>query len=153
MYRVCKEFEFQAAHVLSKHKGKCKYPHGHSYRIAVTLSAEQLDENDMVCDFHIISMIVKKFLDKLDHTIMLNSEDNINCKRNENNERLVVLKGQDPTSEVLAKLIFEHISDALKGRNVWKIGEIEYNLNPCVKIERVRVWETSSAWAEYVKDD
>ncbi len=149
MYRICKQFEFQAAHVLSKHRGKCRYPHGHSYRVEITLIADELDENDMVCDFHAISAIVKEYIDTLDHCIMLNGDDSDNCIANKENPRCVIFEGKDPTSEVLAKTIFEHIDRKLSNQTVRMINGIEYRMNASVKIEKVRVWETSSAWAEY----
>ena len=66
MYRICKIFEIQAAHLLSKHPGKCKYPHGHSYRIEVVLESEQLDQNDMVCDFNALKICTEELLARLD---------------------------------------------------------------------------------------
>ena len=48
MYRICKTFEVENAHMLSKHPEKCKFPHGHSRKIEVVISAAQLDSADMV---------------------------------------------------------------------------------------------------------
>ncbi len=149
MYRICKQFEFQAAHILSKHPGKCKYPHGHSYKIEVTLVADKLDENEMVCDFHAISAIVKEYIEKLDHAIMLNSADMGNCVANEKNPRRIVFDNQDPTSEVLARKIFEHIESRLQEKKIRSANDVEFKINPSARIEKVRVWETSTAWAEY----
>ena len=42
-YRICKSFEIESGHMLSKHPGRCRFPHGHSRRVDVVLSAEDLD--------------------------------------------------------------------------------------------------------------
>ena len=51
MYQVCKTFEFESGHLLSKSRDRCRNPHGHSRRVEVVLAAEKLDPNDMVCNF------------------------------------------------------------------------------------------------------
>jgi 6-pyruvoyltetrahydropterin/6-carboxytetrahydropterin synthase len=64
---VTKEFEFDAAHHLTKYYGKCERVHGHTYKLQVTLSGE-MGANDMLIDFIILKRIVKKHvLEKLDH--------------------------------------------------------------------------------------
>jgi 6-pyruvoyltetrahydropterin/6-carboxytetrahydropterin synthase len=35
--RVTKEFRFEGAHALADYDGKCRFIHGHSYRLFVTL--------------------------------------------------------------------------------------------------------------------
>ncbi len=148
MYRICKQFEFQAAHILSKHPGKCRYPHGHTYKIEVSITSKELDENEMVCDFHAISAVVREYLKNLDHSIMLNSEDLANCAAMKDNPRTIIFESHDPTSEVLAKKIFEHIQKKMGSGKVVSEGT-NFTINPSARLERVRVWETSTAWAEY----
>jgi 6-pyruvoyltetrahydropterin/6-carboxytetrahydropterin synthase len=64
---VTKEFEFDAAHHLTKYYGKCEKVHGHTYKLLVTVSGE-LSSNDMLIDFIILKRVVKKhILDYLDH--------------------------------------------------------------------------------------
>lgn len=64
---VTKEFEFDAAHHLTKYYGKCERVHGHTYKLLVTVSGE-LSSNDMLIDFIILKRVVKKhILDYLDH--------------------------------------------------------------------------------------
>ena len=55
-FRICKTFEIESGHMLSKHGGKCRFPHGHSRRIEVVLVADQLNAADMVCDFKALKM-------------------------------------------------------------------------------------------------
>ncbi|MFQ5828699.1 MAG: 6-pyruvoyl tetrahydropterin synthase family protein [Candidatus Methylomirabilia bacterium] len=42
------EFTLDAAHRIPGHAGKCAYLHGHTYRLQVTVGANQLDRLGMV---------------------------------------------------------------------------------------------------------
>lgn len=46
----------------------------------------------------------------------------------------------------MARTIFHYARHALE--KAWK-GSGDYPVRDCVTLERVRVWETSSSWAEY----
>jgi 6-pyruvoyltetrahydropterin/6-carboxytetrahydropterin synthase len=149
MYRVNKQFEFQAAHVLSKHPGLCRFPHGHNYKVEITLAAESLDENNMVCDFQAIKAVLRDYVSQLDHSIMLNSADQAGRKSQEGNPRVNLFEDKDPTSEVMAETIFTFLREKLGQRTVRSEAGVEYRINPAVRLEKVRVWETPTAWAEY----
>lgn len=149
MYRICKTFEFQAAHVLSKHAGRCRYPHGHSYLVEVVLASEILDANDMVCDFHALKIAVTRVLDDIDHSIILNSADQPNCSAQSDNPRKMILADSDPSSETLAREIYHRVRQHLQTGSIASPTGIVYPLNPHATIERVRVWETRTSWAEY----
>lgn len=151
MYRICKSFEFQAAHVLSKHPGRCKFPHGHNYRVQVSLVADELDENDMVCDFQALKAVVEPYLDTLDHAMLINSSDEENVRRYADNPRTVIFDRCDPSSEVLARRIFEHIKSRMQTATIENREGLKFKLNPHTRVERVRIWETSTAWAEYTE--
>lgn len=70
---VTKEFRFEAAHHLPKHDGKCRFPHGHSYRLQVSVTSDVDDDidspkNGMVIDFADIKRVWKDHLEQfLDH--------------------------------------------------------------------------------------
>ncbi len=149
MYRITKTFEFHASHVLSKHSGLCRYPHGHTYRVEVTLVAEQLDENDMVCDFGVLKAVVNEFLDVLDHSTILNSSDTASCLKEKDNPRKVILEGRDPSSETLAREIFVHVDRRLGEGSIQTPDGVAHNVNEHMSLEKVRVWESSTAWSEY----
>ena len=53
-YRICKSLEIENGHMLTKHPDKCRFPHGHTRRVEFVIEADELDENQMVCDFKII---------------------------------------------------------------------------------------------------
>ena len=40
MFEVTVEDTFSAGHYLRNYRGKCENPHGHNYRVRVTLSGE-----------------------------------------------------------------------------------------------------------------
>ncbi len=144
-FRICKSFEIESGHILSKHPGKCRFPHGHSRRVEVIVAADQLDSNDMVCDFKAIKEILQDFLDSWDHAFCLNTTDPaFSFYQQTYGARIIPFASCDPTSEVMARTIF----DELKRR-------LALAKNPSVpatiRIERVRISETSSSWAEYFK--
>jgi 6-pyruvoyltetrahydropterin/6-carboxytetrahydropterin synthase len=150
LYRVCKSFEIESGHLLSKHPGLCRYPHGHSRRIEVVLAAETLDAHDMVCDFKALKLALKGFLDRLDHALAINSEDPLLEHLGPARERTVVFEKTDPTTEVLARHIFDFLDAELgAGREYRDDRGHAYRFPPGVRLERVRVGETSSTWAEY----
>jgi len=65
--KVTKQFDFEAAHFLTKYHGKCERLHGHSYKLFVTVEGP-LQENGMVIDFVILKKIVKeRIIEKFDH--------------------------------------------------------------------------------------
>ena len=70
MLTVSKEFRFEAAHHLPNHDGKCKRPHGHSYRVVVHCCGPvQMagPKQGMVVDYADIAAAVEPILRALDH--------------------------------------------------------------------------------------
>ncbi len=151
-YRVCKSFEVESGHMLSKHPGRCRYPHGHSRRVDVVVSSDRLDDNDMVCDFKAIKLAVADLLDRFDHAMALNTADPFAKKMIEGGmaARIVEFDGEDPTTEVMARRIFEEVTAAIAQDRVLTDPEGNaFGFPPGLVLERVRVTETSSSWAEY----
>lgn len=138
--------------MLSKHPGSCRIPHGHTRTFELVVSAEELDQNDMVVDFKVISMMASKFIDQFDHSMAINSNDPLRA----NIEKIhptgtIVFPDQDPTTEVLAKAVFDHVAGLfVKGfEGSCSRGNV-YRVEPGrVILEKVRVSETPSSWAEY----
>lgn len=70
MISVRREFEFCAAHRLEGHK-KCGRLHGHNYKVVVTVSAPDVDQDTgMVMDFKDLKRVVEPIIDELDHRYM-----------------------------------------------------------------------------------
>ncbi len=138
--------------MLMKHPGRCRFPHGHSRRVEIVLSSEKLDENDMVCDFQVIKLAVGEFLDGFDHAMAINSQDPMREALESVEHRLVVLKDEDPTTEVLARRIYEFLEGVLTQGQMFVSAEgRSLRFSAEVRVERVRVGETASSWAEYAR--
>jgi 6-pyruvoyltetrahydropterin/6-carboxytetrahydropterin synthase len=139
-FRICKSFEIESGHALSKHPDRCRFPHGHSRTVEVVLASDRLDGNDMVCDFMLIKQALQDFLDRWDHALCLNTEDpNFEPLQKAYGERVVRFDRADPTSEIMAKAVYDELKRKLAA------GAIPSQ----VRIERVRLTETRSSWAEY----
>ena len=146
-YRICKSIELESGHLLSKHPGNCKFPHGHTRSVEMVFRADTLDANYMVVDFKAVKQMMGDFLQQFDHSLCVNTDDpNYAAFVAAYGERIIPFDREDPTSEVMARTIFNFARHALeKARE----GSGEYPVRDCVTLERVRVWETSSSWAEY----
>jgi len=151
-YRVCKSFEVESGHMLAKHPSRCRYPHGHSRRIEVVIAADDLDDHDMGCDFKALKLAIGGVIDQFDHALAVNSDDPEvdRLREGRSGERLVVFEGIDPTTEVLARRIFDFVASRLAHGGEHRDAEGNtYRLRRGLTVERVRVGETSSSWAEY----
>lgn len=149
-FRICKTLEIESGHMLSKHPEKCRFPHGHTRKVEFVIEADSLDAGEMVCDFKLIKETIGEWLDGFDHALCMNTVDPAFGQFREfYGERVIGFENLDPTTEVLAKEIFDHTEAALQAaaRN----PDAKYPLRPGVRLRKVRVWETSSSWAEYEK--
>ena len=136
--------------MLSKHPGRCRFPHGHSRRIDLVLASDSLDAGDMVVDFKALKLAVADYLDSYDHAMCINSADPSAERMRASGERVVVFEDEDPTTEAMARRIYEFLSGELaRGRSYADAEGSTYRLRPGVTLERVRVGETSTSWAEY----
>ena len=97
MYQIEKSFTFEAGHRLCHHDGKCQNPHGHSYKMTVTLRLEDLikegPKRGMVMDYGDISKIVKPMIEKfLDHHWLNDT-----------------LNSESTTAEFIAKWVYDYL--------------------------------------------
>lgn len=121
MYTISKEFYFEYSHRLNmKYASACKNLHGHSAKVIITISSDQLNENGMIIDFMHLEPI-KLWIDQnLDHSLILNSLD-ILCSIPEINNMKTYIIDDDPTSEVMTKIIWEEVAKILNHLSVnWK---------------------------------
>lgn len=138
--------------MLSKHPEACRFPHGHTRRIEIVISNSVLDSNDMVLDFKALKLMVEDFVQRFDHSMAINSTDPLLPDMQRiYPESVVVFEKTDPTTEVLAKNIYDFVQDGLKVGFVGKSPSgCAYTILPgTVEVDRVRVWETPNSWAEY----
>ncbi|GAB3446516.1 6-carboxytetrahydropterin synthase QueD [Phycicoccus ginsengisoli] len=102
---IFREFTFEAAHRLPNvpEGHKCARLHGHSYRVALHVVGPVGQETGWVQDFGDLKAAFKPLEDQLDHHY-LNEVDGL----------------ENPTSEVLAKWIWDKVTDDLPGlAEVW----------------------------------
>ncbi len=154
-YRICATFAIENGHILSKHKGNCRFPHGHSRQIEIVVASHTLDENDMVCDFEALEALVWDYVHQFDHALCVNSTEKLLPALQEHSaERIVVYENQDPTTEVMTAQIFRHIEDMLAsaGEVTDRRSGLTHRIPPNLDLERVRVWETKTNWAEVTND-
>lgn len=95
---IYREFTFEAAHRLPyvPPGHKCSRLHGHSYRVAVHVADLVGDDTGWVQDFGELKSAFKPLEDELDHNY-LNEVEGL----------------QNPTSEVLAKWIWDRLIPSL----------------------------------------
>ncbi|HAX77078.1 MAG TPA: 6-pyruvoyl tetrahydrobiopterin synthase [Cyanobacteria bacterium UBA11372] len=126
-WKLVTEFSIDSAHYIKNYKGPCGRLHGHTYRIKIEATANQLYSSEfvpnkvMVADFRTLRW-AKQDVTKggLDHCIL--------------NEVL------PPEYETTAEMIAQYIYDQTKKR-----------LPEGVKL-KVAVSETPSSWVEYEDD-
>lgn len=95
--KVRRAFEFEAAHRLPSHPGKCRDLHGHSYRLVVTVERDVDAESGLAMDFSELKAIVRReVISALDH------KDLNDLIRN-------------PTAEALAVWIWRKLQGPLPG--------------------------------------
>ncbi len=149
LYRISKSIVVESGHILSKHPGACRFPHGHSRTVEFVLSSDSLDDRDMVCDFKALKQTVQEFVMRFDHSMALNTSDpQFATYQQLYGERIIPFEKQDPTSEVMAKCIFDHVKQALAAAVTRPIDPL-FPVRRSVRLERVRVTETATSWAEY----
>lgn len=92
-----RRFDFEAAHELPNHPGKCRQLHGHSYRLVVSVDRPVEPNSGMAIDFSDLKQVVRaEVVDRLDHRYLNDLIEN-------------------PTAEVLARWIWERLSVPLDG--------------------------------------
>ncbi|MCX7868933.1 MAG: 6-carboxytetrahydropterin synthase [Terrimicrobiaceae bacterium] len=147
-YRICKIIEVESGHMLSKHPDYCRFPHGHTRKVEIVLEAAELDAAGMVCDFKVVREAAGEFLETFDHAMCVNTEDPMyQTLKAAYGSRVIGFECMEPTTEVIARTFFEEIERRLS--EYARRSDVRYPLRPGVRLVRVRVWETSSSWAEY----
>jgi len=101
------ERAFHAAHRIWQHKERCRFLHGHSYRVRIRAEGG-LDRWGMVADFSDVKAIV----DQLDHCVILSKEDPLADVLKREGQRLFLLD-RNPTAENLALLIAQRLIEEL----------------------------------------
>ena len=123
MYEVTVEDSFAAGHYLRDYRGKCENPHGHNYKVRVTLRGAELDKAGLLLDFKDLKEVMKHVIERLDHQ-MLNDI-----------EPFTML---NPSAENIAKYFYDQANRQLKIVTNGRVG-----------IKDVTIWETDTTTARY----
>lgn len=94
---------FSAAHHLRGYPGDCANPHGHNWMVQVEVSCGELNELGMAVDFRQIKAAVQRVLEPLDHADL---------------NTLPVFRGENPTSELVARHIYRELAKKLNTAQV-----------------------------------
>jgi 6-pyruvoyltetrahydropterin/6-carboxytetrahydropterin synthase len=118
VYEVTIRDSFSAAHHLRGYRGECSRQHGHNWDVEVSLQCPKLDAQGLSVDFRVARKVLRHVLSEVDHRDL----NAVEWFRDEN-----------PTSENLARHIFQRMADSL----------------PAVRVARVTVHESPSARVSY----
>lgn len=143
---ITKEITFEAAHYLHNPKWdrfknlevfrKCsgfrkddlkasRYPHGHSYRLAVTVQGPIEDPTGFVIDFRVLKEILQReVFVRFDHRFINKEVEPFKSK-----------PAVQPTAENMARVIWDLLEKPLKGEKV--------------ALRQVTLWETPDSSATY----
>lgn len=103
MYEIVIKADFSAAHYLKGYKGRCGSLHGHNWLVEVSVLAKEVDNLGMGIDFCILKKESEKVLKGLDH---------------KNMNDIPYFKKENPSSENIARFIYENIKTNLGKKNV-----------------------------------
>ncbi len=98
MYDIFIKTHFAGAHHLRDYPGDCEKPHGHNWKVDVTVRAIELDQYGMGIDFKVLKKTVKEVIDKLDHNDL---------------NTLPAFQEKNPSSEHIAEFIFAEVKELL----------------------------------------
>ncbi|MEJ5360616.1 MAG: 6-carboxytetrahydropterin synthase QueD [Spirochaetota bacterium] len=128
MYVLTIEDYISAAHQLKGYKGKCENIHGHNWKVEVSVYGQKLNDIGILIDFHDLKDMLKEVLQEFDHK-NLNDIDEFTH--------------QNPSSELLSKIIYQKIEKLLKQYSK------KHSTN--INVLSVTVWESASCRSTYQK--
>ena len=123
MFEVTVEDSFAAGHYLRNYKGKCENPHGHNYKVRVTLAGKELDKAGLLLDFKELREVMKDVIDRLDHQMINDLEP---------------FTALNPSAENLAKYFYDQAN--------LKLDQVSQGR---VRVKNVTVYETDTTTATY----
>ena len=108
MYEIKVKANFSSAHNLRNYRGKCEHLHGHNWIVEAVFAYEKLDSDGMAMDFKDAKAVLKGAVEEMDHSYL---------------NELEYFKSENPTSENIAKLLYDQIkkkAPAVRSISVWE---------------------------------
>jgi 6-pyruvoyltetrahydropterin/6-carboxytetrahydropterin synthase len=135
-----KRIEFDYAHRLLGHTGKCGHLHGHRAAVEVTVARiAGLDDVGRVIDFGTVRRSFGAWIDSmLDHACIVALEDSAlrEFLRSQKSKYFELPAGMTPTAENLAHCLFDVAVKTFEGC-------------PRLQVMKVRFYETPTSYAEW----
>lgn len=144
MIQITKTIEWHMGHRIPNHDGQCQYPHGHSYRLELTLGGPIVMEGGrsdegMIVDFSVVSALLKKHIkDVLDHRFLAYENDSL------------LRQAFAGDLEEQLKIIFVPFIPTSENLVAWCYKELKDVFPPHIHIVKLRLYETSKSWTEYI---
>ena len=132
---VTKTFDFDSAHYLPEHPRKCKFLHGHSYKLEVTVRRRVNPITGFVIDFGVLKKAVDKAVVRdIDHGYINNFLDM-------------------PTSENITIWIWELLSRDIKGLERLRLYETGTSYSEITKQDMLEFVNNYDVEADWLDDD
>ena len=103
MYEVTIKQSFSAAHMLMDVGGTCEKLHGHNFIVEVSICSIALSDAGILIDFRILKQWTDEILKEFDHKHL---------------NEISYFKGMSPSSENIARFIYDRISEQAKKSNL-----------------------------------
>ncbi|MDE1176141.1 MAG: 6-carboxytetrahydropterin synthase QueD [Edaphobacter sp.] len=123
MFEVTVEAGFSSGHYLRNYRGKCENPHGHNYKVFVTLIGEELDEAGLLLDFKLLKQVMRPVVDRLDHQMI---------------NELEPFTTINPSAENLARYFYQETEKQLRDMTSGR-----------VRVKDCTLYETDTSFARY----
>ena len=123
MYEVTVEDSFAAGHYLRNYRGKCENPHGHNYKVRITLQGQDLDQAGLLLDFKELKQVMKPVIERLDHQMI---------------NEVAPFTTLNPSAENLARYFYDETNSTLKNSTSGRVS-----------VKEVTIWETDTTTARY----
>lgn len=123
MFEITVQAGFSSGHYLRDYYGKCENPHGHNYRVLVTLIGEELEPNGLLLDFKLLKQVLKPTVNYLDHQMINDLEP---------------FTTVNPSAENLAKYFFDQTAQELHKMTQGR-----------VRVKDCTIYETDTSFARY----
>jgi 6-pyruvoyltetrahydropterin/6-carboxytetrahydropterin synthase len=124
MFEVTVEAGFSSGHYLRNYRGKCENPHGHNYKVFITLVGEELDPTGLLLDFKLLKQVMRPTVEYLDHRMI--------------NDLEPFVSEINPSAENLARYFYQETSAQVREMTAGRVS-----------VKDCTLYETDTSFARY----